>query len=414
MTFFTALYPSASLRFIQREVDALRVLGLDVDVVSVRTPEPTDVHSDEDRRSFAQTTYLRPVRIGTLLAAHATAAVRSPGGYVRTLREALGRGGWDLRGVLWQFFYFVQAIMLWRMCEQGARRRLHVHFANVAADITMLAVAFGRRERSDDGAWSWSFTMHGPTEFAEVSRYHLADKASAADGVACISHYCQSQLMTITQPAVWDRFEVIRLGIEPTLGQVGGAADPASRSDPTDPVRLLSVGRLVPEKGFAVLLRALAQLPSNRDWSLQVVGTGPDEQTLHKLAADLGLASRVHFHGALGNDEVQRLYAASDAFCLASFAEGLPVVLMEAMAWGLPVVTTRITAVPELIVDGESGVLVSPGDVAGLAAALDHVLGDAARRDRLGTRARARVHELHDLERNAATLREFLARVHGR
>ncbi len=139
-----------------------------------------------------------------------------------------------------------------------------------------------------------------------------------------------------------------------------------------------------------------------------IAGDGPERERLEALAAELGFGERVTFTGVVSQDEARELYRGSDLFCLPSLAEGLPAVLMEAMACGLPVVSTRIDAIPELVVDGESGLLVEPGDSAGLRAALERLTGDPKLRAALGAAGRRRVAERHELGRQADQLADLL------
>jgi glycosyltransferase involved in cell wall biosynthesis len=160
-------------------------------------------------------------------------------------------------------------------------------------------------------------------------------------------------------------------------------------------------------KGHAVLLEALVGL----DATLDVVGGGPLEAELRERAAALGVAERVTFHGALGHDEVERLYAQADVFCLPSFAEGLPVVLLEAMAHGIPVVATRITGVPEAVTDGVEGLLVSPARPDELAAALVRIAADPDLAARMGEAGARRIASELSHEASISQIEQALRRV---
>jgi glycosyltransferase involved in cell wall biosynthesis len=168
---------------------------------------------------------------------------------------------------------------------------------------------------------------------------------------------------------------------------------------------VLSVGRLVPFKGQGLLIEALAALAERGiDVRATVVGWGETQPGLESLAAKLGVADRVTFTGALGQDEIRRHLDAADVFCLPSFAEGVPVSLMEAMAMELPVVSSRIMGIPELVEDGVSGKLIAPGNVEELTAALAGLAGDPAERYRLGKAGRRQVIEHYAIDRSTAQL----------
>lgn len=245
--------------------------------------------------------------------------------------------------------------------------------------------------------------MHGPTEFTDVRRFDLAGKVADADAVVCISDYCRSQLMALTDERHWHKLRVVHCGVDPTW------FTPSAGSRPTDALRVLSVGRLVPEKGHTVLLDAVADLAGQGiDVDLTIVGDGPARAALEAHAARRGIADRVQFAGAVGADVITAHYEAADVFCLSSFAEGVPVVLMEAMACGLPVVTTRIAGIPELVDDGVSGYLVPAGRHDLVAKALALLAIEPELREKFGEAGREKVATEFDQGRSAAALAELL------
>ena len=362
-------YPAISHTFVLREVDALRSLGAEIETFSIRRTPPAKLLADADRRADESTFAILPPRWTRLLAAHAGLALRAPAVYLETLRGALRLAPAGLRGRVWQCFYFLEAVLLWSECRRRGILHVHVHFANAAADIAMLAVRIGSAaEPARD--WSWSLTMHGPTEFSDVRHYRLPEKLREARFVVCISDYARSQLMALSDPATWERLEVVHVGVP--IEQF--TPDKDDVLDPLEPA-ILCIGRLVPEKGQAVLLEALALLAARgRRVALRLAGEGPERGALEGLAERLGVGAQVSFLGAVGQEQIGALYESASIFCLASFAEGVPVVLMEAMAMGLPVVSTRIAGIPELIEDGRTGLLVAPGRADELAQALERLL----------------------------------------
>jgi glycosyltransferase involved in cell wall biosynthesis len=268
----------------------------------------------------------------------------------------------------------------------------------------MLATGFGR---AAGGPRSWSFTMHGPTEFLDVAGHRLPQKAEDAAFVACISDFARSQLMALTDPACWENLHIVHCGIHP------GPA-PEERPAGDSPARLLSVGQLLPRKGHAVLIEALAELAAEGvEIEATIVGGGPERERLEQMAGEMGIGERVRFTGALGQDELPALYEAANIFCLASFAEGVPVVLMEAMAHGVPVVATRIAGIPELVADGETGLVVAPGRAADLAAAIRRLAGDRELAARLGGAGREKVIAEFDQAESAAELKALYETAAG-
>jgi glycosyltransferase involved in cell wall biosynthesis len=205
----------------------------------------------------------------------------------------------------------------------------------------------------------------------------------------------------------WSKFVVSPLGVDPEI-----FAPQPPRPSP-DPFEILCVGRLTPAKGQHILIDAVEQLTqAGRQVLLRLVGSGPDETSLREHAARSAARGRVIFEGAINQDCIREFYATADAFCLPSFAEGLPVVLMEAMAMEVPCVTTQIAGIPELIRDGVDGLLVAPSDTDALAAVLARLMDDPQLRRQIGKSGRARVVEHYDLRRSVERLAQiFTERV---
>jgi colanic acid/amylovoran biosynthesis glycosyltransferase len=400
IAYLTSRYPQVSHTFIQREVLALRRTGVDVETFAIRRAKPHEVLSQADREEFARTTSLLPVSLAALVAAHARAVIQGPIAYLRTLYKALRLTPGTARGTLWQLFYFGEAILMWSYCLDRGIRHVHVHFANVSADVAMLATAFGRMAQPNE-PWTWSFTMHGSIEFFDVRHFRLAQKAADARFVVCISDFTRSQLMGMLPEREWPKLRVVHCGIDPaTYAPVDGQRTESG-------IRVLCVSRLVPGKGQAVLLEAIGQLRAGgRDVRCTLVGDGPSRGALEATIRKNGMDGVVTLTGAMGQDEIRASYGDADVFCLPSFAEGLPVVAMEAMSMEIPVVTTLIAGVPELIADDVNGLLVSPGRVDELAMALQRLADDPALRRRLGSRGRETVMASFDIDAISRQLRD--------
>jgi glycosyltransferase involved in cell wall biosynthesis len=389
IAYLCSLYPAISHTFIMREVDALRSLGAEIATFSIHRAGPEHINGDSDREALASTFAILPPRLGKLFGAHARAAIAHPGAYIATLVRSLrlARGG--LAGRIWQLFYFAEAMVLWKQCDEKRIRHIHAHLANVAADVALLAAAFGsavNRERP----WSWSFTMHGPTELFAVDEFRLAKKVRHSSFVVCISDFTRSQLMMLCDSADWEKLHVVHCGIPLERFRPRGQRD-TPQGHGREPM-LLYVGRLVPEKGQAVLLEALSLMRrrGNRVGAT-LVGEGPERDRLEALATRLDVGEHTHFAGALGQEEIRSLYERATVFCLPSFAEGVPCVLMEAMAMEIPVVSTFVAGIPELVEDERTGLLVAPGRADLLADAIERLIADAQLRRRLGTRGAEKV-----------------------
>ncbi len=394
LAYLVSRYPLVSHTFILREVQALRRAGAEVDTYTVRRPEAREVLSAEDREAHATTHALVPPRAGDLLAAHVRALATRPRRYLATLRLALALRAPGGRAALWQLFYFAEAVLMWRRCSANATRHIHAHHANVASDVALLAATLGGH------GWSWSFTMHGPTELFDVREHRLPAKVERARFVVCVSEYARSQLMGLVATSHWQKLRVVHCGLD-----VSGFAR-VDRSDRDRASEILNVGRAVPVKGQSLLVRAVAELVGRGVHArLTLVGDGPQLNELKALAEQLRVDDRIEFAGAVGQDQIRSYYARADVFAMPSFAEGLPVVLMEAMATGLPVVTSRITGIPELVEHGVSGLLVAPGRLDELVEALAAVLAEPPlRRAQMGDAGRAMVTEQFDITRTAGAL----------
>ncbi len=398
VAYLVSAYPAVSHTFIRREIAALRARGMSVSTFSIRRAPDDQVLSADDVAEAARTFAVLPVHLSRLIVSHAIAVTRRPGSYVATLRRALGMSAGGARADLWQLFYFVEAIVVWHEVRRRGIRHIHAHFANVACSVALLAAEFG----APDG-FAWSFTMHGPTEFDDVTAYALAEKVRSAAFVACISDFCRSQLMKIADPEDWDKLSIVRCGLP-----IGEPVAPAARDDGA--LRVLCVGRLVPEKGQLILARAVATLRDRGiDAHVTFVGDGPALGRLRAEITTLGLGDAAVTTGALGSDPVAELYRRADVFCLPSFAEGVPVVLMEAMAAGLPVLSTRIAGIGELVQDGVNGTLVAPGRPEPIAEALAGLAEDPERAQRWGAAGRERVARAFDVATAARLLEELFA-----
>jgi glycosyltransferase involved in cell wall biosynthesis len=394
VAYIVSRYPFVSHVFILREVLAMRRAGAEIHTFTVRREGAGALLSDEDREADATTHALVPPAPAALAAAHLGALVTRPGRYLATLRRALSLRGRGARAALWQLFYFGEAVLMWRECRRRRVRHIHAHHANVASDVALLAAHLGGE------GWSWSFTMHGSTEFFDVREHRLAQKAELARFVVCVSDHGRSQIMSLVDPAHWDKLRVVHCGVD--LGLFG----PVDRAGRTGSPEILTVGRTVPVKGQSLLVDALGELSRRGvEARLTIVGDGPQLPDLRAQAQRAGVADRVTFAGAVGQHEIRSHYERADVFALPSFAEGLPVVLIEAMATGLPVVASRITGIPELVEEGASGLLTVPGRDDELLGALERLLTAAPeRRAEMGRAGRRKVAAEFDLDRTAQQL----------
>ena len=375
--YLAAEYPAVSHTFILREVEALRRLGLDIRTCSVRRTDPVHHRGPAEKAAGQSTFYiLEAARSPRCLFAAQAAALRHPGAYFGALRRAIAMRAPGLRALLYQLIYFTEATVLADHLRRTGITHLHNHFANASATVAMLAAEIAQIP--------FSYMLHGPSDLADPARWRLDLKTERAVFVSCISHFARSQAMLASDPAHWNKLRIVHCGIEPERY----GSDPEKAKKPG--TEMVFVGRLAAVKGVRLLFDAFrAAREAHPDLTLTLVGDGPDRAALEAAAKPLGDA--VRFLGYRTQDEVAGILSRADMMVLPSFAEGVPVVLMEAMASEKPVIATRVAGVAELVEDGISGFVVSPGDIDGLTRAITALADDPSLRRRMGQAGRAKV-----------------------
>ena len=391
LVYLLSKYPAVSHTFFLNEIRELRKLGISIDVASINRPDkPLSSMPAEEQRETETTFYIKSAGVGWALWIAAKTLTTRPQVFARGLLAALRLSRWELIPTVFSLFYFAEALILGDWMRVRGHRNLHVHFCGPVATVGLISSI----------AWKfpYSLTVHGPDEFYDVEKFYLRQKAEHAKFILCISDYCRSQLMRVTAPAHWDKMHVARLGVDPQV------FFPQRRECEREGLlEILCVGRLVPSKGQLILLRAcdllLAQGHSLR---VRLVGAGPNREILEAFAAQKRIP--VVFEGARNHEETRQLLGQADIFALASFAEGVPVALMEAMSMEIPCVSTCVAGIPELIRDGIDGLLVPASSADALAFAILRLIEDPPLRRKLGASGRRRVSELYNLSQNALTL----------
>ncbi len=389
LAYLVSNHPIISQAFVVREIEALRREGFEIEVVSIGRPDRgAGEMSTVEREEMARTFYVKDAGLPGVVRAHLRLLAAHPGGYLRALREAIRIGGSGLAEQARHLAYFAQAGVIARRLEQQGLRHFHAQFVSPAG---LLAARIGRA--------GMSMRVHGSDEFYDATRYRVAEKVAASEFVCAVSGFTASQLMRLTPPPEWEKFEVAPIGVNVREFSPG-----PFRPDP-NPFEILLVARLIPAKGHRQLIAAAqALVEAGRDLRLRLVGDGPDRPALEALTSRGALGGRVIFEGAVNQDRIRAIYRQADLFVLPSFAEGVPAVLMEAMAMEIACISTKTGAVFELIRDGEDGLLVRPGDSGELAAAIRRMMDDAALRRRLAEAGRRRVEEAFDLDKNTKRL----------
>lgn len=393
-------YPRVALSFISNEIDALERLGMTIHPFAMNLPDTADLLTREAQVRRERTTYLKgsPVRLaGSLF----RLLLRHPLQTIRLMIRAAATARLDLGLMARRLSHLAQAAAAAARCEREGIRHLHAQFGLAPATIAWFAaeiVNFSSRSPRV----SWSFTIHGFHDFIDEAVARLDLKVASATFVACVSDFTRSQLLRVSEPRYWAKAHVVRCGIDMSAFAFRQSHIPRSRP------RILSVGRLSPEKGQLVLLQACRQLADKgMEFDLTFVGGGPFESSIRSEVDRLSLTDRVRLTGELPADKVRQELERSDVFCLSSFSEGLPISIMEAMAVGVPVVTTSIGGIPELAVHDETALTVPPANADALSDALVRLLRDAALGQRLATAARSRVERMHNLDTSARTMLEL-------
>jgi colanic acid/amylovoran biosynthesis glycosyltransferase len=386
-------YPLASHSFIRREILALEQLGVAVARFSVRETGERVV-DEGDKAELAKTRAVLSVGAGGLLAATLKTVFTKPGAFLRALKLTwkVGRGG-D-RGFLRHLIYLAEACVLVPWFKQADATHVHAHFGTNSTTVAMLC-----REL---GGPPYSFTTHGPEEFDRPAALRLREKIARAAFVVGISEFGRSQLLRWSEHTDWHKVHVVHCGVDAMFLTF-------EKSDPPATPRLASVGRLVPQKGQLLLVQAAAKLKAEgRNFELVLVGDGPLRSEIESLSKQLGLNGCVRITGMVSNAQVRQELLDSRAMVLPSFAEGLPVVVMESLALRRPVITTQIAGIPELVQGGVTGWLVPPGSIDALTDAMRQAL--SATPDRLaamGAAGAKRVAERHDVLKEAAKLKHL-------
>lgn len=395
--YLVSQYPAVNHTYLLREIRGLRSLGFDITVISIAPPDrPPERLTPEERAEAALTRTVKTAPLARIAAAHVLTFCTRPLCYLRGLGTAL-RLGRGFRSALFHLLYFAEAVIAGGWLLQAGVRHFHVHYSSTVG--LLVARVF---------PLTMSVTFHGRAEFVDPAGFHLRRKVAASAFVSAISFFGRSRLMMACEPALWDRIEIARLGVDTEK------LSPAEFRRNPDPFEILSVGQLVPIKAHRLLLAALRRVVAEEPRvRLRLVGEGPERRSLEETAAALGLQSQVIFEGMLHYDQVRELYRRADLFVLPSFEEGLPVVLMEAMSCEVACVATCVAGIPELIRDGETGLLVAPSDTGGLAAAILRLIRDPELRRRLGVAARRKILEDYNLDRNVAGLAAVFRRRLG-
>lgn len=383
-------YPKVSHTFIRRELLALERQGAEVSRVSIRRV-PEAIVDEDDLAELEKTHFILDgsnikslINLLGLLLKHFMPAVRA----LPTVLSLARRANFSL---IKHFFYWLEAVWLYDHSQQQAVKHIHAHFGTNPAAVALLCNVMGGPD--------YSFTVHGPEEFDSPIAISLNTKITKAKFVVAITSYCRSQLMRWAAFSDWSKIIEVHCALDEALLQ-----SPA-RCAERQPYKIVNIGRLCEQKGQWILLRAINQLKGRfPELTLHLVGDGEYRATFEQFVLEHGLQERVVFHGWLAGEQIIEQLDSASAMVLPSFAEGLPVVIMEAFARRTPVVTTSIAGVPELVTPS-NGWLVPAGDIDGLVTAIAECIsaGQSELKQKVGLAYRA-VAERHNTEYEATKL----------
>ena len=393
VAYFINQYPKVSHSFIRREILALERAGVVVDRFALRGWD-ADVIDPADLAELERTTFILARGMWPLLGAVLRTSLQRPRNFISAFVAALSMGRQALRPFPYHLVYLAEACALLEAMRGRDIQHLHAHFGTNSAEVAMLARLLGGPP--------YSFTVHGPDEIEQMHLMHLDKKAAHAKYVIAISSYCRDQLCRVVAPSDQDKIKIVHCGLEPGFYE-GAIPGPSSAA------RFVCVGRFGDEKGHMVLLEAMRRICARtKGCVLVLAGDGPLRGQIETRIRELGLQDNVRITGWISSSQVREEIIAARALVSSSFREGLPVVIMEAMALERPVIATAIAAVPELVVAGEHGWLVPAGDAALLADAMEDCMQAPAEMvARMGKAARHRVVGRHDINREAAKLTAY-------
>ncbi len=394
IAYFTNQYPMVSHAFIRREILALEAMGIPVQRYAL-TSERKQLVDAQDISEYSKTRFLFAGGKFRLVFSACSMFCQQPKQFVSTFIKACRLAQNSERGLLRHIAYFVEACQLARWCHDDEIDHIHAHFGTNSTMVVMLAYFLGGPR--------YSFTVHGPEEFDKPQFIGLAEKIVHSAFVVAISHYGRGQLLRWIDVSLWPKVKVVRCGLEPSAFDTTADLPKAIKG------QIVCVGRLCEQKGQQLLIEAIAQLrDAGKPVHLILAGDGPMRDDLEAAIKHYDLQQLVTITGWIDNARVQTLLRQSQAMVLPSFAEGLPVVIMEAMAAGCPVISTYIAGIPELIKQGDNGFLVPASNVQALTQAISDCLAmPEAERLALISKAREVVKIQHHIAVEAAKLAAY-------
>lgn len=396
IAYFINQYPKVSHTFIRREIQALERRGIEVLRFAARTV-PGELVDAEDRNELLRTEALLAAGYAAFIRAFLWIALNRPIALYRAFCTAIQLGRNSDAGIIRHLIYLLEACLLTQRALAAGVTHIHAHFGTNSAAVVLLVRKLGGP--------TYSMTVHGPEEFDMPRALSLALKVENARFTVAISSFCRSQLYRWVAPVHWPRIHEIHCALDSAY--LGAAASPVRVADTAE---FLCIGRLAPEKGQLILLQALKLLvEQGLNVHITFAGDGPLRALLEEAVDNGGLRNQVTFAGWVDEQRISELLRNCRALVLSSFAEGLPVVLMEALAMGRPVISTGVAGIPELVEHGKSGWLVPAADATSLADAMrEAYCASTEELTAMGLAGRQQVLMRHNVDREAEKLHRLL------
>ncbi|MEO1146039.1 MAG: glycosyltransferase [Cyanobacteria bacterium J06638_22] len=389
-------YPKVSHSFIRREILALEEQGLKVQRFALRSCD-AELVDEADKHELSRTRYILSVGLPGLLIALLKTAIAAPTSFLKALALAINVGWMSERGLIFHLIYLAEACVLLSWLRKGGVSHVHSHFGTNATTVAMLCHALGGPP--------YSFTVHGPEEFDKVKAIGLPEKLKHAKFAIAISSFGKSQLFRWCAPSEWNKIHIVHCGLDQSFFARSTAAIPHQSG-------LVCIGRLSEQKGHFLLLEAINRLHQKGiNVPITFVGDGELRPKIEAFIQQFDLQDIVHITGWATNAEVQQYLLNSRGMVLPSFAEGLPVVIMEAFALRRPVISTYIAGIPELVKPRISGWLVPSGSVNDLEAAMQDLIHTSPQElETMGEQGYTDVFENHNIATEAEKLADLFSK----
>lgn len=390
VAYLTNIYPAVSHTFIRREICALERLGVKVDRIALSGWDAPLVDA-EDLKERAETRYTQRDGLIPLISETLRIMTTRPRRFFKALGAAISMSRHAIRPLPYHLAYLAQACRILRWVEDSGASHIHAHFGTNPAEIAYLVNVLGGP--------GYSFTNHGSNEIDGAARLHFPQKLAHARFAVAVSQFGRSQLMRRVPHEQWSKLHVIHCGLDESYF----TSDP--QPFPKTP-RFLCVGRLSPEKGHLLLLEAFGEvLKRHSEARLVLAGEGSLRGELEAQIVRLDLQKSVEITGWVDADRVKTELDKATALVQPSLIEGLPVVIMEAMARKRPVISTYIAGIPELVIPGKTGWLVPAGNASAVAEALQTAIStDTEILSRMGEAGQRQVRDRHLVDTEAAKL----------